>query len=86
MLKRMKRGFVVVILLVLICLGAGAWASAASQNVSQGTENSFVHLLASGLATLARIPASMTETGVLLCLGVCLIVLAQVLQKTRLSR
>ena len=57
MLKRMKRGFVIVILLVLICLGAGAWASAASHNISQGTENGFVHLLANGLATLARIPA-----------------------------
>ena len=86
MLKPMKRGFVILIVLVFICLGAGAWASAASFNVSQGAENGFVHLLANGLATLARIPANMTETGVLLCLGICLIVLAQLLQKVRQSR
>jgi len=70
-------------LAVILSFLAGEWLSASSQ-VSKASP-SFLHLVTSPFAALIRIPSAMTDAGILLCLGVCLVVISWVLHKT-LSR
>jgi hypothetical protein len=67
---------------ILISL-AGEWLSALSQGSKASP--SFLRLVASPFAALIRIPSAMTDAGILLCLGICLVVISWVVHKT-LSR
>ena len=53
----------------------------ASSQASPG----FLHLVAGPFAALIRIPSAMTDASILLCLGICLVVISWVVRKT-LSR
>jgi len=70
-------------LAVILVFFAGEWLSASSQG-SKATP-SFLHLVARPFAALIQIPSAMTDAGILLCLGVCLVLISWVLRKT-LSR
>ena len=82
----MNRKVTIALVLALLSMGAGAWAGVASRTTASAANNGFLQPLTSTFAALARITAGMTETSILLCLGIFLIVLAQVLQKFRLTR
>jgi hypothetical protein len=78
-----KRVIAIAAFLLVLCLAAGSWASAASTAHLSDSSNGIYQLAAGGVAALVRLSSAMTEAGILLCLGASLVALSAVLQRAR---
>lgn len=79
----MKRSIAIIAFLLVLGLAAGSWASSAASGQIGESSNNLFRAVADSMTALARLPAGMTEAGILFCLGACLVVLSAVLPRAR---